>query len=227
MGERFGLNEISTARNTLSPTKSYTEDRIDMKPGGIVEPGVEHYAVLTETEKAANVKAWEKNTGLKFKDIEDKHKRSKIRTGVLEGTVETAAVKGSLEKSVWLKGYSYDDFLKDLKKGKTSYQIAEDLYEKNPEYFDNLKKTRRLKETTYTSISTALTDRLRKKPELVKLNKLNEKNFLVKEKLALKEVKEFIEKNKEAYKKVYASRKIGAVTNFKEKVLDFISQKYP
>jgi len=39
LGERFGLNEISTARNTLSPTKSYTEDRIDMKPGGIVEPG--------------------------------------------------------------------------------------------------------------------------------------------------------------------------------------------
>jgi len=25
MGERFGLNEISTARKTLSPTKSYTE----------------------------------------------------------------------------------------------------------------------------------------------------------------------------------------------------------
>jgi len=228
MGERFGLNEISIARETLSPTKSYIDGgRIDMKPGGIVEPGVTHYAVLTETEKAVNVKAWEKNTGLKFKDIEDKHKRSKIRTGVLEGTVETAAVKAATEKSVWLKGYSYDNFLKDLKKGKTSYQIAEDLYEKNPEYFDNLKKTRRLKETTYTRISTALTDRLRKKPELVKLNKLNEKNFLAKEKLALKEVKEFIEKNKEAYKKVYASRKIGAVTNFKEKVLDFISKKYP
>jgi len=259
LGTRFGLNEISTARKTLSPIKSYTAEsvmpsqfdeisieemedlkkqvkfgpqvkdggRIDMKPGGIVEPGVTHYAVLTDAEKADNIKAWEKNTDLKFKDIEDKSKRSKIRTGVLEGTVETAAVKGSLEKSVWLKGYSYDDFLKDLKKGKTSYQIAEDLYEKNPEYFDNLKKTRRLKETTYTRISTALTDRLRKKPELVKLNKLNEKNFLVKEKLALKEVKEFIEKNKEAYKKVYASRKIGAVTNFKEKVLDFISKKYP
>ena len=42
LGERFGLNEISIARNTLSPTKSYTEDRIDMKPGGIVEPGVEY-----------------------------------------------------------------------------------------------------------------------------------------------------------------------------------------
>ena len=43
LGERFGLNEISIARKTLSPTKSYTEDRIDMKPGGIVEPGVTHY----------------------------------------------------------------------------------------------------------------------------------------------------------------------------------------
>ena len=44
LGERFGLNEISTARETLSPTKSYINDRVDMKPGGIVEPGVTHYA---------------------------------------------------------------------------------------------------------------------------------------------------------------------------------------
>ena len=45
LGTRFGLNEISIARKTLSPTKSYIdEDRIDMKPGGIVEPGVEYYA---------------------------------------------------------------------------------------------------------------------------------------------------------------------------------------
>ena len=82
LGERFGLNEISTARNTLSPTKSYAQKppynweqgnwwdpndqsvggtqiledfdhttatmhkdggRIDMKPGGLVEPGVTHY----------------------------------------------------------------------------------------------------------------------------------------------------------------------------------------
>ena len=88
LGERFGLNEISTARKTLSPTKSHTQvasnelnfpahmihefeggqlkpeefyqyqsipqserpltgaagGRVDMKPGGIVEPGVTHYA---------------------------------------------------------------------------------------------------------------------------------------------------------------------------------------
>ena len=45
LGERFGLNEGG---------------RINMKPGGIVEPGVEHYATLTEAEKQANIKAWEK-----------------------------------------------------------------------------------------------------------------------------------------------------------------------
>jgi len=84
LGKRFGLNEISTARNTLSPTKSYAQKppynweqgnwwdpndqsvggtqiledfdhttatmhkdggRIDMKPGGLVEPGVTHYGV--------------------------------------------------------------------------------------------------------------------------------------------------------------------------------------
>ena len=52
LGERFGLNEISIARNTLSPTKSYTEDRIDMKPGGIVEPGVEYYGKAFKKEKS-------------------------------------------------------------------------------------------------------------------------------------------------------------------------------
>ena len=82
MGERFGLNEISTARKTLSPTKSYAkkpdwrkdedwddkgpwdippkdpfkdedwDDRVDMKPGGIVEPGVTHYAKFGSEEIA-------------------------------------------------------------------------------------------------------------------------------------------------------------------------------
>ena len=33
LGERFGLNEISTARNTLSPTNSHTAGLSDMFPG--------------------------------------------------------------------------------------------------------------------------------------------------------------------------------------------------
>jgi len=46
LGERFGLNEISIARNTLSPTKSYTEDRIDMNSGGIVPLSTEEAKIF-------------------------------------------------------------------------------------------------------------------------------------------------------------------------------------
>ena len=43
--------------------------RIGLKPGGIVEPGVEYYGKFTEAEKRVNISAWEKETGKKFKDI--------------------------------------------------------------------------------------------------------------------------------------------------------------
>ena len=43
--------------------------RIGLKPGGIVEPGVEYYGKLTEAEKQAHISAWEKETGKKFKNI--------------------------------------------------------------------------------------------------------------------------------------------------------------
>ena len=95
LGERFGLNQISTRAKPLSPTKSYVEKpynweegdwwdlddqsvgntkiledfeiteemrrrpnaaggRIDLKPGGLVEPGVTHYA--TSPEKTGKFK---------------------------------------------------------------------------------------------------------------------------------------------------------------------------
>jgi len=58
MGERFGLNEISIARNTLSPTKSYTEGgRIEFLEGGDVETlkdlynkGVSHENIAIELD---------------------------------------------------------------------------------------------------------------------------------------------------------------------------------
>ena len=377
LGERFGLNEISTRAKPLSPTKSYAsklgteyediitiddydrwykntkilEDfdvskatmhkdggRIDMKPGGIVEPGVTHYArtaaeikadafrtgvprkklsdwtpqqranlktwmkntgstledfnkktnsekfaikrghnlgilqanepkklanikawekntgkkfedvkkpdkkwrirggvttglgesKFTEAEQAANIKAWEKNTGKKFEDIESKEIQSSIRRGQTKGNMATRAAAESLEKAVWLKNHTPDDLIKDLKAGKTKNQIAEELYTNNPEYFDNLQKTRKIKEPNVLNhIKTAVGGRIGKNQDLIRLNKLNEKNLLAKEKIALKDVKNFIKKNQEAYKKVYASNKIGAVSNFREKVLDFISKKYP
>jgi len=43
--------------------------RIGLKPGGLVEPGVEYYGKLTEAEKQAHISAWEKETGKKFKNI--------------------------------------------------------------------------------------------------------------------------------------------------------------
>ena len=116
LGERFGLNEISIARNTLSPTKSYIEDRIDMKPGGIVEPGVTHYAITkTEAEKRANVKTWEKNTGLNFEDIEKK-KQFKIRAGDVTGVGVGRKIEWTPEQTAnykkWIKLYSVEEYNK-------------------------------------------------------------------------------------------------------------------
>ncbi len=182
---------------------------------------------LTEAEKAANIKAWEKYTGLKYKDL-DKERQSGVRLGKTKGTREILSVQQSLERSIWLKDYTFDDLIKDLKSGKTKNQIAEDLYEKSPEYFDNLQETRKIKEPNVLNhIKTAVGGRILKKQDLIRLNKLNEKNFLATEKIALKDVRNFIKKNQDAYKKVYASNKIGAVSNFREKVLDFMSKKYP
>ena len=182
---------------------------------------------FTEAERAANVKAWEKNTGLKFKDIKEPDKRSSIQTGKTKGSMASRALKDSLERSIWLKDYTPDNLLKDLKSGKTKNQIAEELYTNNPEYFDDLQKTRPVHQSVLNNIKTAVGGRIGKKQDLRSLNELNEKNLLAREKIALKDVRNFIEKNQDAYKKVYASNKIGAVSNFKEKVLDFMSKKYP
>ena len=113
MGERFGLNEISTARKTLSPIKSYTEDRIDMKPGGLVEPGVEYYS--TEMRgKAPKPKGLDSPhykplsiEGRKIAlhvygtlDISDRQ-RKRINTG--EITMDTKALKWNPETDISVK----------------------------------------------------------------------------------------------------------------------------
>ena len=55
------------------------------KPGGLVEPGVTHYATLTKAEETANINAWEermKVLGKKYADVKDKQVRYKIRQGI-------------------------------------------------------------------------------------------------------------------------------------------------
>ena len=131
--------------------------------------------------------------------------------------------KFALEKSKYLKNYTLEDLDRDIRAGKTRIQIVEDLLEKNKNYYKTLKAPGDLR----AKIASALASRIAKNPELTKIEKTFLKETLREKRAALKDVREFINKNKEAYRKVYASNKIGAVTNFKEKVLDYVSQKYP
>ena len=117
LGERFGLNEISIARNTLSPTKSHTAGlsesfpgtftsyndavsggfqgtreewlqqqsipiterpltgaaggRVDMKPGGIVEPGVTNYAKKSFIRNPEGINQWIMRTAEEIQAIID------------------------------------------------------------------------------------------------------------------------------------------------------------
>ena len=132
--------------------------------------------------------------------------------------------KQSIERSVYLKDYTFEDLEKDIKSGKNRQQIAQELFDKNTKYYKTLKKPRL---GIKAGIAAAVGDRLVKRPELAKIDFLNLKKFKADEKLALKDVRNFIKKNKKVYKKIYASNKVGAVDGFKEKVLDYISEKYP
>ena len=126
-------------------------------------------------------------------------------------------------KTKYLKNYTLEDLDRDIRAGKTRVQITEDLLENNKNYYNTLKSSRGVR----AEIASALASRIAKNPELGKIEKTLLKKTLREKRAALKDVREFINKNKEAYRKVYASNRIGAVANFKEKVLDYVSQKYP
>jgi len=136
----------------------------------------------------------------------------------------SSASKQSADKSLYLKDYSFEDLETDIKAGKNRQTIAKELYDKDPEYFDKLKAPSK---GVKSGIAIAIGDRIKKRPDLNTIDLLNVKKLKNKKKLALQDIQNFINKNKETYKKVYASNKIGAVSNFKEKVLDYISKKYP
>ena len=140
----------------------------------------------------------------------------------LPGIMETERGKRlkaaeSATKSKYLKNYTFDNLETDIKAGKSRVEIVDDILKKNP---SDVKDIRRL-------TLSALGSRLEKRPDLAKLDFINQKNLTKEKRNALKDLKSFVNKNKEAYKKVYASNKVGAVSGFKEKVLDYISQNYP
>ena len=170
--------------------------------GDIKEKLLEEFGTSINDETLTNILTEEKITLPEMQDTE-RFKKRKL--------VESAA------KSKYLKGYTYEDLEIDIKSGKSRVEIVDDILKKNP---SNIKNIRQL-------TLSALGSRIQKRPELAKLDFINQKNLTKNKKTALKDLKDFVNKNKEAYKKVYASKKVGAVSGFKEKVLDYISQNYP
>ena len=60
--------------------------RMGLKPGGIVEPGVEYYGKFTEAEKKANIKTWMDNTG---STLEDYNKKSSWNKSFIKSSTES------------------------------------------------------------------------------------------------------------------------------------------
>jgi len=115
------------------------------KPGGIVEPGVEYYGKLTEAEKKANISAWEKETGKKFKDITSKGHKWNITNGKVpfSRVWERKELKGDELKNVL-------DWGKNKSDGKWSKKKILEEYNKKA---DNTRAKIRIKELTGTSKS--------------------------------------------------------------------------
>ena len=102
-------------RENEGPRITAQEPRIGLKPGGIVEPGVVNYGTLTEAEKRANVKTWEKNTGLNLEDVEKKQ-QYKIRAGDVAGVGSGRKIKWTPKQIAnyknWIKLYSLEEYNK-------------------------------------------------------------------------------------------------------------------
>ena len=214
-------------------------ERLEFNLGGRIElrkgnpPGVQ---MVNKPEKIKFVKDLAKTkkysiTEIKklFKEKYGNQPRHGFFTKAAEGIeLPSGAAKSfeaqSISKSKYLKDYTYQDLEADLKIGKPREQIVKELLEKNKDYYKTIKPS------SYGlryDIRSAINSRIIKKPELGKIEKSFAQELLKKSKIALADIKNFITKNKETYKKVYQSNKIGALENFKEKVLDYASQKYP
>jgi len=142
--------------------------------------------------------------------------------------------------------YSREEFISDIKKGKTLRQIAQDLVDNNKAHFDKIPikqyddrgYTRTLDRVTQVintlegNISTNLNKgKLPTKfEENKKLQKILEKTKLKNKKQlknALTDVKNFINKNKNKYSKLINKGETGVPYKFQEDILNFIEKKYP
>jgi len=141
------------------------------------------------------------------------------------------------DTSKWLKGYSFDSLLKDLRNGKTPNQIAQDLYAKNKFYYDSLPLPAR-KPSPVGWISSALSKRIKRAPRNAKeaarnkmLQNLVDKNvkaFENQKKSIVKDIKNFISTNKAKYKKMFEGpTAANATQKFYDDLIKLVEKKYP
>jgi hypothetical protein len=145
------------------------------------------------------------------------------REGFQDPKIELHRSKGVLGNL----NYGFDNLSKDLKAGKTTNQIANELYEKNKNFPEKFKTDRIQKLNPVTLLEVALKDRIRKQPDFFKLSDKNQEVFNSKKEKALKDFNSFIEKNKSKYKKMYDQNIAGAPEKFKQDLKSFLEKKYP
>jgi hypothetical protein len=145
------------------------------------------------------------------------------REGFQDPKIEFHRSKGVLGNL----NYGFDNLSKDLKAGKTTNQIANELYEKNKNFPEKFKTDRIQKLNPVTLVESALKDRVTKQPDFLKLSNKNKEVFNSKKEKALKDFNSFIENNKSKYKKMYDQNIAGAPEKFKQDLKSFLEKKYP
>jgi hypothetical protein len=145
------------------------------------------------------------------------------REGFQDSKIEFHRSKGVLGNL----NYDFDNLSKDLKAGKTTNQIANELYEKNKNFPEKFKTDRIQKLNPVTLVESALKDRVTKQPDFLNLSNKNKEVFNSKKEKALKDFNSFIENNKSKYKKMYDQNIAGAPEKFKQDLKSFLEKKYP
>ena len=152
-----------------------------------------------------------------------------------------SGVKASETKATWLKGYTMEDYVADLNKGKTRIEIARELKAKNPSYYDALNKVKLdpQKSTVLSRITLALRGRtlvekgatgshLKRYKKLNKLALSNDAKYKTEQKAAHKAAKEWIKTNGPKYKKMIVPGEVtGAQFKFEKAFYKHMTDNFP
>ena len=121
------FDDYQTQENMLSGGTQITPFELDaLQKGYITKPGT--YTGASKTK--ATEEDFARNGGI----MGYGRGQAMARTSAQE----LQSLIQSQDRSVYLKDYSYDKLAKDIKGGKLKREIAKELYNKNPKYYDKL-----------------------------------------------------------------------------------------